>query len=194
MSKLIKVTKTMREELLTELERRAFTEQHIELLKQEEDLGDQIYMRAYDADTRGKMASLPKSFFPRKKTISALLGDDYYRMAMSTERPFPFSHEYIGVASVTLDANDPLVQAYEGWKTTWDAFRELKYRHLQAVKAFLDSCPSIKQVRSNWPELTPLIDKLMPDKKDKAVPAVIQNWNEIFKLPPDEVDVEDCDE
>jgi len=183
-----RLTKNMREEILHSLMERAYVERKEEIARMEHDLGMAVYNDNYPAEAQAIMATLPKEYFDRHGIIHAAFNGSYYRLTI--KKPVPVGHHHTRHfgAIANYPGDHELTEYFIRFEKLKEEYEHDRQRLRSESFAILESCGTVKKLVETWSEIAPILQKLnisLVQTKEAYLPAVIQDMNDLFRLPPD---------
>lgn len=186
-----RLTKDMRFRICHALMQRAYVDRNKELKLMEHELGMAVYNDIYPAKIQEQMKALPEDYFERSRTLKVAFNGDWYELHVSEPVPRAYKHYRNYSALQNYPAEHQFTEAYLKFKKLRNAYDEDVSRLREETRAILEGCTTVKKLIEAWPAVMPVLQKLdiSPfQTKEEYLPAVIQDMNELFSLPPDETD------
>jgi hypothetical protein len=187
-----RLTKSLREEIHNALMERAYVERKEEIARIEHNLGMRVYNDLYPLQVQEQMKMLPSDFFHQATTIQIAFGGYYYHISLLEAISLAYkNYRPYGGAVANYPAGHELTEAYIELKKLKDEYEHDRQRLYSESSAILESCSTFKKLIETWPAIEPVLQKLnihATQSKEIHLPAVIQDMNALFSLPPDEDD------
>jgi hypothetical protein len=184
-----RLTKNMCFSIHRALMERAYVERKEELDRKELDLGLAVYLDVYPDHVTKLMKKLPSDFFKRTAQIRVSFNDGFCHLFLPEQMPVGHNHDNNwGVAN--YPAEHRLTAEFLKYRKAKEEYDADYMRLSSEAWAILDRCSTVKKLVDTWPEIEPLLRQLniFTDqfKKDGCLPAVCQDMNVLFNLPPAE--------
>lgn len=198
-----KLTKYMREKILTEVLAHKFKDQYLALCSEYCDLTNAVYEDLYSEADIKKMYSLPKGWLKTTASISVKFAGKYTQLTYGALLPhndfyevFKVSRESIeekpcpykdaGECRKVYEATDLLAQRYEGLETKLSEMK-IEYNKVKALtQSTLDNVTTVQALINRWPEIEPFAKKHIY-VADRTVPALpVEKLNQMLNLPIEE--------
>jgi len=184
-----RLTKNMREEILHTLMERAYVERKEEIARMEHELGMAVYNDNYPAKAQAIMATLPEEYFERHGVLYAAFNDCYYHLALNERVPVGHHHYRHYAAMANYPEGHELTETFIKFRKLKGEYERDSQRLRSESFAILESCATVKKLVETWPEIAPVLQKLnisLVQTREVYLPAVIQDMNDLFRLPPDD--------
>lgn len=182
----LRLTTSLREEILLRLLSRAFSEREKALDLKFQALALQVYtrvvvsMRGYD-----KAKALGSLWVGEKAEFYVQFGGGQNYTKLKLPKPMPFFAEQLRNWNATLEKfepNDELTLQYVKLKGEKDALRSEKLKISSETETVLASITTAKVLLETWPELGTLCKDLLVEKLKQEV-LVPGGLNKVFDLP-----------
>lgn len=180
----IRLTKDTRYILVSRIIEHGFSEAGTALLKEEYDLGLEVYNYAHPEKYRKLMAQFPAGYFGTDDDIYLHVDGEYHKLAFGKRLPFPASRGQ-SKTEVSITSGEPLgSRVLDFVRRKTKHFEERKTAH-SAAYGVVNSVDTLQKLLEVWPEITEFAKDILA--KEKAVTSLavpIKNLNDMLKLPP----------
>jgi hypothetical protein len=185
-----RLTKELRKEIHNALMERAYTERKEEIVRMEHNLGMRVYNDLYPPQVQEQMKMLPNDFFNQATAMKVAFDSNYHHISLPEEIALAYKdYRPYGGTVANYPAGHELTDAYIKFKKLEDEYKHDRMRLYSESNAILESCTTVKKLIETWPEIEPILQKLnihTAQSKEVHLPAVIQDMNALFSLPPAE--------
>lgn len=182
----MKLTNYLREQLLARVRKHAFEKRQDDHARALRVFGIKVLREhAITAKDLRLIDSLPFGICPTVTTVSFRLGGDFHTQGLGDR--FRAPAQLVGNSTtpcvLTIEEHDnPLVVEWRELKAVETALKDELKSVMTEVSAVLESCSTVKQLLTTWPEIKDLAgDLLLPPAKPQ--PLVVGNLNAKVGLP-----------
>jgi len=182
----LRLTTSLREEILARLLARAFSERETALDLKFQALALQVYTRVV-VPMKGysKVKALGSVWVGEKAEFYVQFGEGKNYTKLRLPKPMPFFADQIRNWGLTLEkfeSNDELTLQYVRLRGEKDAVRQERVKISRETEAVLASITTAKVLLETWPELGTLCKDLLVEKpkQEVLVPGAL---NKVFDLP-----------
>jgi len=183
-----RLTKTLRNEIHHALMERAYTERREEIVLMEHELGMAVYNDTYSSKDQALMEQLPEEYFLKLHIIRASFNENYYHFSLLEPVSVGNLHSNLWTAFVNYPAEHKLTDTFVRFRKMKEEYDRDRQRLSAESSSILESCMTVKKLIEAWPEIEPLLQKLnihATQSKEVFLPAIRQDMNALFYLPPD---------
>ncbi len=188
-----RLTKSLRDEIHNALMERAYVERKEEIARMEHDLGMAVYNDKYPSDTQALMRKLPDSFFEQRSSIYVAFNSDYCKLSIQESVPVGELHAHSWHALDNYSEDHELTDSFKIFRKAKEEYEKDRNRLAAESSAILQSCSTVKKLIETWPDIIPVLEKLNIQAhqcKEVHLPAVIQDMNALFRLTPEDVEID----
>ena len=188
-----RLTNSLRYKIHNALMERAYVERKEEIARMEHALGMAVYNDKYPSDSQALMRKLPDTFFDQSSVITAAFNNAYYHLSVQEPIPLGYFHARSRCALNNYPEDHALTEVFKAFRTTKEEYEKDRDRLAAESSAILQSCSTVKKLIETWPDIIPVLEKLnIQAHQCKAVhlPAVIQDMNALFRLTPEDVEID----
>lgn len=185
----VKLTGTMRDEILAKLLDHAFGDKERKLKEREAALAEKVYCDLYTPDERSAMEKVPEGWLPTVNHVTAKMGrdEDYFkRFTLGRNVRVPYK-DYHGCKKVYEDTH-PLAVEYQSLHAESEALKKDKEEIKRRAKATLGSVTMSGKLKALWPEISTFVEAIERRYGGSYhVPSTtIVELNNKLNLPPEQ--------
>jgi hypothetical protein len=190
MTKSIRLTNQVREEILQKLLDKGFSAKKKEIEARRNELSIKVYNDVFSKKDRDLMQSLPQGWLPEISEMKVQFGgtsSGVCQREFQTPVRMPYKHVYSCSTNVLKVYEDSHKFTIEHDKITDDTkvFCSERVKAEAQTKAVLYSCNTTKALKEAWPEISSIVEAYEPaegSQNETAIVPVANGLNSILGL------------